>query len=607
VYKMITMDEINAQHQVLLELIQEAEENDAVSKVQEFLKQLAEAGSEVAEARQRSQLRGLMRFWSSFIYERTGQFPEVQLLPVSKIVTSPSRSEGDTGELIRLTRERAALSEEAEEESMRRLDTPVEQRTVVTTKQIGPYEIIDEIGEGGFSKVYKALNTATEELVALKVLQGKQFRQSQRLRERLIEREQLVAELEHPNIIPVYSVAEYDGLPCIAMKLVESGSLADRLAHWYWRPSFRKILEIAGQASTGLDYLHEKQIVHRDIKPANLLLSFDDQVFLTDFGIAQVLESAFGGMIVGTPEYIAPEAILHPDSVDGRADIYSLGVILFELFMGRPPFRDDSVTQLLHRQVNQPAPRMDDVACGEIAALIHRCLEKDPENRFQDAKALMSTIQHLLSSLPDTILEACPTHFITAPETRFTPHDTQALSDTSTPLYIAGSACPSCGTSNPPEAAFCNNCGASLSGMTVPPSSPSTPLPYQPPPSHEQSTLLVGEPQHLSHQAFLAILIVRSDSLTEDHFVIRQSRTVIGRGQFNDIVIDEPTVSRQHALLVYQKSEDEQGDFALYDLASANGTFVNEKKQCLKCKLKHNDVIMLGRVELLFKRLDDDL
>ncbi len=674
------LNELNAQHQVLLDWVQEAEGSEAVPKIENFLEELAQAGLETVNARQRSQLRGIIRFWSSFIYDRTGQFPEVQLLPAST-----------TGEPLAISQAEIEEPAKSQPELMAKI------------KQIGPYELIEEIGKGGFSEVYKAVDTLTEQLVALKVLQGEQFQHSRRFKERLIERERLVAELDHPHIIPVYSVTEYNGIPCIVMKYIESGSLDDRLAHWYWRPSVQTILEIVRQATEGLAYLHNRQIIHRDIKPANILLSFDDQAYLTDFGIAQVFESALKGMVVGTPEYLAPEAILRPSSVDGRVDLYSLGVILFELFVGKPPFSAESATEVLHLQVNQPVPRFDKeegfssfskkiavtihkylgkdsdkheedafFVSKRIAAMIYKCLEKDPDKRFQDAEEMLGEIEQLLSSLPDTVLDACPPHFTTAPETRYVRHGTQPLSEVDLPtsppaqtpappppVAAVGGTCPQCGHPFMPGEAFCDNCGAALparspapppqptpgwGGQTCPncgmqvepgaafcdncgssvtslsPRSPTRPLtgemlsPSRPPlyppvqPSSNQSdTLILEESKHLVYQGVLAILIFRSDTPGENHFVVRQNRTTIGRGQYNDIVINEPSLSRQHALLVYEKPEDKAGMFTLYDLASANGTFINNKDRvCVKCKLKHNDSIRLGQVELLFKRLDDD-
>lgn len=445
------LDELNARHQELVNLSETADASEVIPQAQEFLKQLAQAGAAVADALQRSQLRALIRFWSSFIYDHTGQFPEVRLLPAIEPAEAHIAA--------------AATRKTSSVESRLLADNEM--------KRIGPYELLGEIGHGGFSRVYKAFDTITERVVALKVLEHEQFRLSPRFRKRLLEREQVVAGLEHPNLIPIYAVAEHDGQPCIAMQLVESGSLADRMATWdQWRPSIRAVLDIACQVAEGLAYLHSHGIVHRDVKPANILLSFQDHVYLTDFGITQVFESAFEGLIVGTPEYLAPEAILHPDQVDGRADLYSLGIVLYRLFTGRLPFQATSDEQILYLQVNQPVPSMGDTPT-EIAAMIHRCLAKDPDQRFRNMEELAGESKQLLLSMPDSILTILlgpftpgigipsQTREITKPiwvERESLSVEVERDRASIQALLPAEAICPQCGATNRPTARYCVRC-----------------------------------------------------------------------------------------------------------------------------------------------------
>ena len=346
-----------------------------------------------------------MRFWSSFIYDCSGLFPEVQLLPTTQDDVSVS-----------------SITDPIKQEELNDNKVTSSMEQGVTFPQVGSFEIIDEIGEGNFSKVYKAINTLSEEVVALKVLQGKPFKQSQKLRNLLIQREQLAVTLAHSHIIPVYKTTEeYEDIMCIAMKLIESGSLGDRLSHWYWRPSTREILNLVRQAVEGLKYLHEKQIIHGDIKPANLLVSFDDHVYLTDFGITKVIGSAFIGMVVGTPEYLAPEAILHPEQADGRVDLYAIGIMLYELFTGKPPFRSESPVELLHLHVNNLVSPIKELP-ESLNAILLKCLQKDPQERFQSADELRDEIDKLLATLPDAFLDLQPSNFVTDPEVRFKSH-----------------------------------------------------------------------------------------------------------------------------------------------------------------------------------------
>ena len=324
---------------------------------------------------------------------------------------------------------------------------------------IGPYQIVDQIGQGGFAIVYKAIDTANGRSVALKVLRKDRLTAPPEFRKRLMERERMALKLKHPHIIPVFSVAEYDDVPCIAMELVQGGSLADRLSTWYWRPKLGHILELMAQTAEGLAYLHEKGIVHRDIKPSNLLLSFDDHVYISDYTDLQEIESLYGGTIAGTPEYMAPEVILHPDSADGRADLYSLGIILFQLLLGYPPFQAQSATEVLHLQVSESVPALRGLPF-EIALTVRKCLEKDPTDRFADARAFLRHVQQLQAALPTEALDRTPLHFTTRPETRFRPRDTDKLEEAS--LYNLSEYCPGCHSPTGMSAEYCGICGWDL-------------------------------------------------------------------------------------------------------------------------------------------------
>lgn len=574
---MDSLRDIYQEHQHLLETIEQPRAESVIPEVKQFLERIGKMGAVIIDPRQRSRLRSLMRFWGSFVYDRTGEFPEIPLLPPTIEV---EQIQAQTG---------GALPAPTQEE---------ESVTLYEGMRFGIYELLEEIGEGGFSTVYKALDTQTNKIVALKILYDKQFRKkTEMFRQQLIAQERLVSNLEHPNIIPVYAVGDNQGIPYISMKYVQRGSLADLLYESYWKPTIREMLKIVLQVLEATAYLHSQGIVHRDIKPANILIDFDNTVYLTDFGIAQVLESVFGGMIVGTPEYLAPEAILHPEKVDGSADVYSIGVILFYLLEGILPFRGDTPEEVLYKHVNEETPDLSKDVPEPLRELVLACLAKDPSVR-PGVVELQEKMEYLLLSLPGEVLNSQIRHFTSSPESRRKEHTTTTMMQppvSPPPPSVAHSetmACPQCGAVTTPGEVFCEMCGASLLKEQEPQGErnvPSSPSPPQ-----------VLEGIYPVKERVVGILIARDGS---KYYVMNRERVTIGRSPLNDIVIDDPSVSMHHALVVYRSGKDQSPCFTIFDLASTNGTLVNGKV-CIKRRLKHNDVITFGNVELIFKRLD---
>ena len=223
-------------------------------------------------------------------------------------------------------------------------------------KQLGPYHIIRLIGTGGFAWVYEAVHESLGRRVALKVLLPSHGENpevvSRFLREALI-----AANLEHPNVVQVYDVGQQDGCYYIAMAYVDGGALSSLMRQRKGLDE-QRILEIASQVASALDYAHAQGVVHRDAKPSNILLDRSGKAYLTDFGIARAAWSTRltrTGASVGTPEYMSPEQAAGK-GVDARSGRYSLGVVLYEMVCGRPPFQGENPLSVLHKIVYEPVP-----------------------------------------------------------------------------------------------------------------------------------------------------------------------------------------------------------------------------------------------------------
>ncbi|HEX5581908.1 MAG TPA: serine/threonine-protein kinase, partial [Gemmatimonadaceae bacterium] len=253
------------------------------------------------------------------------------------------------------------------------------------------YDVEGELGRGGTAVVYRATDVRLRRHVALKVLPPDlAFRME--VRERFVREAQTAAQLSHPNIVPIYSVDERDGLVYFVMGLVEGESLAARLRREP-RPQFDFVRRVVREVADALAFAHARGVVHRDIKPDNILLDRESgRAVVTDFGIARALEEGarltVTGIAVGTPAYMSPEQALGERDVDARADIYSLGVVGYQMLAGEPPFRATNTPAMLMKHISEvPVPlhlRRPDVP-PPLAAAIERALAKKPDHRWPDA------------------------------------------------------------------------------------------------------------------------------------------------------------------------------------------------------------------------------
>lgn len=284
--------------------------------------------------------------------------------------------------------------------------------------RLGPYELRAELGRGGMATVYRAYQPAVDREVALKVIHAASLHDPA-ARDRFRREARLIARLEHPNILPIYDFDGHSAPPYLVMRYLDRGTLRDFLATR--RLSFADAARLVGQIAAALDYAHQQGIVHRDIKPSNVLLDRYGNAFVSDFGIARTIAAqpegqiTSSGAIVGTPDYMAPEQVQGRLEVDGRADVYALGVMIFQLLTGRLPFQADQPMAMLLQHVSAPIPSPRTLIPALPPAaddLIRRVLAKDPDARFAtagEAAASFSALAQTLSGgLAQPLLRQAP-------------------------------------------------------------------------------------------------------------------------------------------------------------------------------------------------------
>ena len=263
------------------------------------------------------------------------------------------------------------------------------------------YRLERPLGRGGMGIVYLAQDVRLGRNVALKLL-SPELADDERFRERFLRESRLAASLDHPNIVPIYEAGESDGVLYIAMRYVEGTDLRTVLTADAPLPPERA-LGFVTQVAAALDAAHERGLVHRDVKPANVLTDARDHVYLSDFGLTKQATSMSGltgtGQLVGTVDYAPPEQI-RGDPVDGRADVYSLGCLLYESLAGQPPFRRDSEVATLWAHVNEDAPSLVDTnpqLPAEIDGIVGRALAKSPGDRYATCAELVEAARAALA------------------------------------------------------------------------------------------------------------------------------------------------------------------------------------------------------------------
>ena len=259
---------------------------------------------------------------------------------------------------------------------------------------LGRYEIIEELGRGDMGIVYKAHDPLIERLVAIKAIDLRNLNQEERdeYEARFYQEAKAAGRLNHPNVITIYDLGRSDDIAYIAMELMQGPELQDIVAENQLL-SIDEKLDIAFQVAVGLAYAHEHGIVHRDIKPSNIMVLRGKHVKIADFGIARMGTSLWRtqtGKIVGSPLYMSPEQI-QSHSIDARSDIFSFGVVLYQMLTGKLPFNGENLNSVMYQIVNEEPPQSS-LLNPEIPAMLElvvaKCLAKKPEDRYQNANEL---------------------------------------------------------------------------------------------------------------------------------------------------------------------------------------------------------------------------
>jgi serine/threonine protein kinase len=293
-------------------------------------------------------------------------------------------------------------------------------------ENVGPYRLIEKLGKGGMATVFKAYHPSLDRYVAIKALHPA-FMEHNGFIERFEREAKVVAKLDHPNIVPIYDFSEHEDRPYLVLKYIRGETLKARLEKS--KLTYKESRQIFRVISSALAYAHQEGVLHRDVKPSNVLLEKNGGIFLADFGLARIAETSqttlSGQMMMGTPHYISPEQAKGLGGLDHGTDIYSLGVMMYELLVGDVPFQADTPFSVIHDHIYSPLPLPCDMNPDlneEIQRALLKALAKKREDRYAKVSDMMAVFLKAFDALIQEHPSAgeAPTLTLRADKTRTT-------------------------------------------------------------------------------------------------------------------------------------------------------------------------------------------
>jgi serine/threonine protein kinase len=274
-------------------------------------------------------------------------------------------------------------------------------------EQIGKYRILSKIGQGGMGVVYKALDPKIERVLAVKIISARLDTEPE-LRSRFRQEARSAAQLSHKNIITIFEYDEEDGLAYLAMEFLDGEDLKTKISNRQWMPLEQK-LRIMKEVAEGLSHAHKMGVIHRDIKPGNIFITRSGEIKILDFGLARLTSSELTrtGVSMGTPAYMSPEQLRY-DKVDHKSDIFSAGVVFYELLTYHKPFQGDSNFSISLKIVDSDPVPVEDLEKSippELSSIIRRTLEKDPASRYQTMDELLEDLDQIRRNLEERTLQ----------------------------------------------------------------------------------------------------------------------------------------------------------------------------------------------------------
>jgi serine/threonine protein kinase len=572
-----SFNNLQEQHNNLIVILEHDRRSVDIDTVRQFLNALSAAGTHVSDSDSRSRLRGYIRFWASFVHDQTGEYPVLNLRPSEYLVQRHSRPE------------QAGILSDGNR----------------IGQIIDGYQLIEKIGRGGFSTVYLAQEIQTGNQFAIKLFEKREL--ADQLFTDMLKSEAIASHLQHPNILEIRKFGIFDNTSYLVTDYIAAGSLAERLSQYYWRPQLLEVLSIFKQIASALNYLQQQGVVHRDVKPGNILIDYENRCYLSDFGVATLIEKLYGStIVVGTPEYMAPEIIRSPELATGKTDIYSFGVVMYQILNGQLPFEGNSAKKFMQAHLQeQPLPMGAEVP-RQVAELVELCLSKDPEDRIS-ANLLYAMIVELESTLSKDDLKRRITGFTSSVEKRHQiahadAHDTERVFEReSIPLTIRPLRQEDTELRTPGGLFFerfsldkSNYNSARVSNADE----QQLQIVHTLPSASNQD----DDPNGQDEQQLPKALLIPLTGQDRGKLIPLRDRTVIGSSTLCSIALNDQTVSPQHLLLV-PVVEDDEPLWRAYDLASNTGTKINNE-EITAGYVEHNNEISIGMSRFIFKRLD---